>query len=81
LSKQDPSTVVLEVLTQEQTRNALTSALTQKFTQAIPSRFFSVVEIQGYLLQYKNDPRSALLNAEDWVNTIKSQRLETRLRL
>jgi mitochondrial chaperone BCS1 len=77
-SKQDPSTAVLEALTQEQAGDAMTSALAHRFAQAIPSGFFSVAEIQSYLLQYKNDPRSAFKNAEDWVKTINGQRLETR---
>jgi chaperone BCS1 len=51
-SKQDRSTAVLEALTQEQAGDAMASALASRFAQAIPSGFFSVAEIQGYLLQY-----------------------------
>jgi chaperone BCS1 len=77
-SEQDPPTTALEALTQEMEGDPRTSALAHAFAKAIPSGFFSIAEIQGYLLQYKNDPRSAFLNAEDWVKTIKGQRLENR---
>lgn len=79
-SKNDASTAV-EALTQAQAGDATTSAFAHRFAQAIPSGFFSIAEIQGYLLHYKNDPSSALENAEDWVKTISGQRLESKLPL
>ncbi|KAG0641995.1 BCS1 N terminal-domain-containing protein [Tuber brumale] len=43
------------------------SELVAKFTQTMPQEMFSPAEIQGYLLQHKNQPERAVECAEKWV--------------
>ncbi|PWW76775.1 hypothetical protein C7212DRAFT_363739 [Tuber magnatum] len=50
------------------------SELTARFTQTMPQGIFSPAEIQGYLLQHKNQPQRAVECAEGWIR----DRMEAR---
>ena len=41
--------------------------LAEEFALILPEGKFSFAAIQGYLLQYKQDPRAAVTNAAAWV--------------
>ncbi|PMD55325.1 uncharacterized protein K444DRAFT_697289, partial [Hyaloscypha bicolor E] len=49
------------------------SQMAKEFAKKIPDRVFSPAEIQGFLLKRKKEPRKALLEVEDWIETFKKK--------
>ncbi|KAI0377462.1 BCS1 N terminal-domain-containing protein [Hypomontagnella monticulosa] len=55
-------------------------AIASEFGAKIPDGAFSPAEIQGYLLKRKNDPRKALVEADEWIEgTVKQKELRTNV--
>jgi len=56
--------------------------LAEQFSNKIPENTISMANLQGYLIKYKNDPRSAVENADEVIKeqhsqyTIESQGLQ-----
>lgn len=43
------------------------AAMAARFAMQVPEKVFSAAEIQGLLLQHKNNPQSALDSVQDWL--------------
>ncbi|PLB50965.1 hypothetical protein P170DRAFT_425259 [Aspergillus steynii IBT 23096] len=50
--------------------------LASEFALRVPPSEFTAAEIQGYLLNHKDDPESAINGAEEWVERTRSKRKE-----
>lgn len=50
--------------------------LAAEFALRVPPSEFTAAEIQGYLLNHKDDPESAIKGAEKWVESTRSKRKE-----
>ncbi|KAL0951948.1 hypothetical protein HGRIS_008599 [Hohenbuehelia grisea] len=55
--------------------------LSELFAEGIPKHEFSTAELQGYLLLYKREPRSAAENVKGWVEQERISRQEREERL
>ncbi|RAH81891.1 hypothetical protein BO86DRAFT_389185 [Aspergillus japonicus CBS 114.51] len=54
------------------------SNLARQFAQQVPSGEFTAAEVQGYLLNYKNNPQEAIDGVEQWLKSTRETR-EMRL--
>lgn len=50
--------------------------LASEFASRIPEREFTAAEIQGHLLNYKNEPEAAINAVEEWVRRVRAKRKE-----
>lgn len=50
------------------------TALSTEFGSIVPSGELTAAEIQGYLLNHKNSPESAVKGAEAWVQTMRKRK-------
>ncbi|KAL1980482.1 hypothetical protein VTN96DRAFT_4038 [Rasamsonia emersonii] len=53
-------------------------SLAEEFASRIPSGEFTPAEIQGYLLQHKQEPELAIKGAEAWVQDIREEKARKR---
>lgn len=42
-------------------------SLSEEFASKVPSNQYSAAKIQNYLMQYRNDPWSAVKNVTEWT--------------
>ncbi|EAW14239.1 BCS1 and AAA domain-containing protein [Aspergillus clavatus NRRL 1] len=59
----------------DQKRKRITD-LADEFASRIPEGEFTAAEIQGHLLNYKNEPEAAIKTVEQWVASIREKRKE-----
>ncbi|PKX99301.1 putative BCS1-like ATPase [Aspergillus novofumigatus IBT 16806] len=50
--------------------------LASEFASRIPEGEFTAAEIQGHLLNYKNEPEAAINAVEEWVRSVRAKRKE-----
>jgi chaperone BCS1 len=50
--------------------------LAAEFASRIPEGEFTAAEIQGHLLNYKNEPEAAINAVEEWVKSVRAKRKE-----
>ncbi|RHZ73073.1 hypothetical protein CDV55_104373 [Aspergillus turcosus] len=50
--------------------------LASEFASRIPEGEFTAAEIQGHLLNYKNEPEAAINSVEEWVRRVRAKRKE-----
>ncbi|KEY79442.1 ATPase BCS1 [Aspergillus fumigatus] len=50
--------------------------LASEFASRIPEGEFTAAEIQGHLLNYKNEPEAAIDAVEEWVRSVRAKRKE-----
>ncbi|KAF7118247.1 hypothetical protein CNMCM5793_007653 [Aspergillus hiratsukae] len=50
--------------------------LASEFASRIPEGEFTAAEIQGHLLNYKNEPEAAINAVEEWVRCVRAKRKE-----
>jgi chaperone BCS1 len=50
--------------------------LASEFASRIPEGEFTAAEIQGHLLNYKNEPEAAIDAVEEWVRNVRVKRKE-----